>query len=93
MRRLVIALVVFLAATSLSTHSNAQTTKQPQEIGIGTNWLVPTYGDYSTDEFSEPTGHIRFTMPFARHFAFEGIATVGRRNDDYWTQKAFTSCR
>jgi hypothetical protein len=86
MHRPATVFVVILTATALSAHANAQTLRPPPEIGIGMNRLVPASGDYSTDEFSEPTGHVRLTIPFARHFGFEAIATVGRRDDDYWTR-------
>jgi hypothetical protein len=82
MRRFAVALAFFAVAGL--TPASAQTVGPARpEFGVGVNWLIPIYSDYSTDEFSEPTGHVRITWPFARHFSLEGITTIGRRTDDY----------
>lgn len=82
-----ILLAMVIGMSALSSHAQAQASTHPSpEIGAGISRMVPVYGDYSTDDLSEPTGHLRVTLPFATHFAFEGVTTVGRRADDYWTR-------
>jgi hypothetical protein len=82
-----ILLAVLLATFGLSFRATAQAPRRPSpEIGAGISRMIPVYGDYSTDDLSEPTGHLRVTLPFATHFAFEGVTTIGRRADDYWTR-------
>jgi hypothetical protein len=87
MSKPIILLAVLMGMFGLPAGANAQASgHRPPEIGAGISRMVPIYGDYSTDDLSEPTGHLRVTLPFATHFAFEGVTTVGRRADDYWTR-------
>ena len=87
MSKPIILLALLIGLTDLSSNASAQTSRHPPaEIGAGISRMIPVYGDYSTDDLSEATGHIRVTLPFAAHFAFEGATTMGRRADDYRTR-------
>ena len=80
MRKLVTATLVWLAIFAAAGETNAQPI-HPPELGAGVTWLVPRYGDYVTDEMTEPNAGVSLTLPFARQFAFESQVTLGRKSD------------
>jgi hypothetical protein len=79
-------LFVILGASLGSAAENRPSSKRypPPEVGIGGERFFPNYGDFSTDSIDEPSVSLRVTVPFTPRFAFEAIATVGRRNDEYF---------
>ncbi|HEX7798136.1 MAG TPA: hypothetical protein VF456_27420, partial [Vicinamibacterales bacterium] len=83
MRRFTTTLFALIALASTAADSEAQTTHPPPELGVGVTWLVPRHGgDYVTDEMTEPNAVVRFTMPFARNFAVEGLVSIGQQHED-----------
>jgi len=100
MRGFTTALLALMALASTAADSQAQTTRPPQELGVGVTWLVPRGGgDYVNDQMTEPTALVRFTMPFARNFAVEGLFSIGQQDEEtrrrteglYGSGSAFTA--
>lgn len=83
MLRFTAALLALIGLASTAADSQAQTSHPPPELGVGATWLLPRHGaDYVTDEMTKPNAAVRFTMPFARNFAVEGLVTMGQQDED-----------
>ena len=85
--RMAIAAMTFLCAAN-ATFADAQPPplprRPPPEIGVGFTRFFPTFGDFVTEDLSEPSADVRITVPLSRHFAFEAIGTIGQRGNQYW---------
>src|SRR5262245_34883428 len=56
----------------------------PVEVSVGLGRMIPTFGDFTTEDMTEPSLDLRLTVPFTRRFAIESFGTVGQRGSEYF---------
>ena len=80
----VLSIIIGASTGSAADSQTPPTRHPPPEVGVGMDRFFPTFGDYVTDSLAEPSANLRVTLPFTPRFAFEAIATIGQRGNEFW---------